>query len=102
RLIPAEALDDFREVAERKQVVRKAEEARLDGALVKERQDLFLMSQVEGREEAPLNALRLPVMGKHPRPQTNAIPRCLSRQRHHFEAFRSLAGNGAGSRAEYH
>src|SRR5437667_115700 len=43
RLLPTEAFDNFGEVAKRKQVLGKAEEAGLDGAFVEQRQDLILM-----------------------------------------------------------
>ena len=45
RLLPAEALDGFREVAEREQVIGKAEEVGFDGAFIKERQDLVLIAE---------------------------------------------------------
>ena len=50
RLLPPEALDHFRKVAEREQVIGKAEEMGFDGAFIKQRQDLILMMQMVGGE----------------------------------------------------
>ena len=47
RLLPTEALDDFRQVAEREQVIGKAEEVWFDGAFIEERQD-FVSDNPDG------------------------------------------------------
>src|SRR5439155_27357011 len=102
RLLPPEALDHFREVAEREQVIGKAQEMRFDSAFIKQRQDLILMMQMVGGEEASLDASRLAIAGKHARPSIDIAPRYGLGQRHDFKPFGGLTRHGAGGGGEYH
>src|SRR5262245_44249687 len=100
--IPAESIDEFCKVSEREDVIGKTEEVGFDGAFIEERQDLILIVQMVGGEQAPFDSSGLAVMGKHAGPLIDALPCDVARQRYDFEPFRCPARYGGCGRRQSH
>src|SRR5215472_10187171 len=102
RLLPAEVLDHFRQVAQCEQVAFEPEEVGFDGTFIKKRQDLSSMAEVESGEEAPLNAPRLALTGEHSYPSIDVVPLYRLGQRHNLKPVGSTTCHREGGRGKNH